>query len=217
MIKQKTNLEQEIKNKRNIEKEIEANCNDLVRCHLNDTHNKEKKIQLLLQQKKNKNYNQQNNEEEIESVNNLNNNQIIKMNDDEKVIYFNKLVTDESQNKFDISVHDFFVLTQNIGSVDENQFNYMIDYYKYKQSKGNNDSQIIFNNLQQIDTSQFKKLLNLNSFSIQYLSPKILSNISKRLLLYDPLLEEIGKMRFLNEKLAYSEENQARNQSRLLL
>lgn len=164
LIKQKTNLEQEIKENRNIEKEIEANCNDLVRC-LHDTHNKEQKIQLLLHQKKNnKNYNQENNEEEIESVNNQNNNQIIKMNNDEKVIYFNKLVTDESQNKFDISVHDFFVLTQNIGSVDENQFNYMIDYYKYKQSKGDNDSQIIFNNLEQIDTIQLKKLLNLNSF-----------------------------------------------------
>lgn len=212
LIKQKTNLEQEIKENRNIEKEIEANCNDLVRC-LNDTHNKEQKIQLLLQKKKNnKNYNQENNEDEIDSVNNQNNNQIIKMNDDEKVIYFNKLVTDESQNKFDISVHDFFELTQNIGSVDEDQFNYMIDYYKYKQSKGENDSQIIFINLEQIDAIQLKKLLNLNSFSIQYLSPKILNNICQRLLLYDPLLEEIGKMRFLNEKLAYSEEKQAKNQ-----
>lgn len=39
-----------------------------------------------------------------------------------------------------------------------------------------------------------------------------MQNIGKRILLYDPLLEDIGKMRFLNEKIAYSDANQTENQ-----
>lgn len=81
-------------------------------------------------------------------------NKFLLMNNDEKIEFFNNLTSDQSKSKYNISVYDFFNLTKNIISVNEQQFKYMIDYYQYKQSKGDEDSQIIFNN--------YNKLIQLN-------------------------------------------------------
>ena len=129
------------------------------------------------------------------------------MNDDEKLQHFNNLVNNESNDRFEITIQDFYNLTHQIKKVTEKQFNYMIDYYNHKQSKGEEECKIIFANLESFTLTMINKLFKLKDFSFQYLSDKAIRFIINDIFLYENLFKELGQLCFLNEKIAYNETN----------
>ena len=136
------------------------------------------------------------------------------MDAQQKVDRFNELVNSDDDNKYEIKVQNFYNLTCGIKDVDENQFNFMIGYYNHLQSKGDSESQIVFNNLDKVTDEMLPKLLELNGFSIEFLSKTVQDKIIERVRLYDKEFKNIEKIHLLNEDVLNNEEEFAKNSAK---
>ena len=133
------------------------------------------------------------------------------MDEQQKVDYFNNLVKDKNETKYDIKIQDFNFLTENIQQIDKNQFNYMLNYYKRLQSKGDSNSKYVFSNVKNLDNEMLKQFIDLKDYSIDYLNDNVKKDIVNRILLYDEQLKRIEEVEVINEEFL----NEIRNQEEL--
>lgn len=134
----KTQLQKEIIQTKKEENQSKAKATLLQR-EMNDFHidmnNKLKdlvekmddinEIKLYIQNLYNKKPPKLHNEDEDDQNEDSDEVNILKMNDQQKVDYFNNLVDDTTENRFNIKAQDLVILTQKFETVNEDQFKYL--------------------------------------------------------------------------------------------
>lgn len=130
---------------------------------------------------------------------------IAEMTDVEKRLFFNNLVS-EKNYQCDLRIQDFYTLIYNITSMNEEELDFMKNYYLSKLSKDEMDCLIIYKNLSSIPYKNLKEIMNLPSFSFDYLSPNICNDMVKCAIQYFEFFEDIKKLIFVSIKILLQKE-----------
>lgn len=118
-----------------------------------------------------------------------------------------KLVSNHDLN---IDLTEFCGTVRNIKKVNEMQFNYMVDLYKSYKSQNNENCNIIFNSLEEIDRQKMKILqeIGLNS---SFLSKTILDYNNNLLIQYHDLLDQMIEVCFIVEQIQDLQPDEMKN------
>ncbi|KAK8838651.1 beta-1,3-glucan linked protein [Tritrichomonas musculus] len=219
---QKEALEKEVndlhREKIDLVKDIDADCNDFMRC-LKETHDKEKKFESLLQDRQNRLLRKAeimtSNDEEgpnelVISTKQTEHLNFSEMSQKQREAFFDNLV---NENKYSIESNDFCNLIHDFKSLNEVQFEYMLSYFKEKQAENDEGRKAIFMNLEMFTIPMIKKLYSIDGFSIEYLSKSVADKLLGRLILYEDVLEKMGDIIFLSDKLNDSDSNKIKRDS----